>query len=128
MFGYIGCDEGELLVKHHKLYGAVYCGLCHSVRKNKARALLPFFRYDFVFLALARLLFTGEEIKLEKDFCFLHPFRRKKKRLADNQALSYTVFASSLLTAEKMEDDRLDRDTSFLRRLSGMSNGKYAFT
>jgi hypothetical protein len=117
VLGYICCDEGELLVKHHKLYGAAYCGLCHSVRKNKLRPLLPFFSYDFVFLAIARLLFTGEEMTLEKDFCLFHPFRRKKKRLKDNRALSYSAYAAALLTAEKMKDDCLDRDSSFFRRV-----------
>ncbi len=119
MLGYIRCDEGELKVKHHRLYGAVYCGLCGSIRKNRARALLPFHSYDFVFLALLRMLIFGEKMEVENDFCFLHPFRKGKKRIKNNPTLDYCVFASLVLTCEKIRDDLYDKDSSFKRRLLG---------
>ncbi len=117
MLGYVKCDEGELLVKHQRLYNAAYCGLCHSIRKNGAACILPFFSYDFVFLALVRLLVTQEEIELEKDFCFLHPFRKKKQRVKDNKAFSYSSFAALVLCTEKIRDDRLDPDTGVFKKL-----------
>lgn len=116
MLGYVKCDERELLVKHYRLYGAVYCGLCHSIRANGVRVLLPFLSYDFVFLALLRMLVLSEKPELEKDFCFLHPFRSQKQRVKNNRALTYSVFASLVLTGEKMRDDSLDSDTSFSKR------------
>jgi len=116
MLGYVKCEEGELLVKHQRLYRAVYCGLCHSIRVTGMRALLPFHNYDFVFLALFRMLVTDEKLSLERDRCFLHPFRKGKQRLRHNPTMAYTAFAALVLTAEKMRDDLLDSDTSFFRR------------
>ncbi|MBR3836559.1 MAG: hypothetical protein IKJ74_00295 [Clostridia bacterium] len=116
MLGYVKCDEGELLVKHQRLYRAVYCGLCHSIRVTGMHALLPFHNYDFVFLALFRMLVTGEPLSLERDRCFLHPFRKGKQRLCHNPTLAYTAFAALVLTVEKMRDDLLDSDVSFSRR------------
>lgn len=117
MLGYIKCVPAEMLGKHHSLYRAAYCGLCHSIEKNTSRALLPFLSYDFVFLALLRQLVSGEEMHLEKRVCYLHPFQRKKQRLADNDALLYASYAALFLCYEKMRDDLLDCDTSFLRRM-----------
>lgn len=117
MLGYVRCDEGEMLVKLHRLYRAVYCGLCHSVRKVGARFLLPFFNYDFVFLALVRMLICGEEMRLEKDRCLFHPFQGKKQRMAHNPTLAYTAYCALVLTAEKMKDDLLDSDSSLGRRV-----------
>ncbi len=117
MLGYVKCDEGELLVKHQKLYHAAYCGLCHSIRKNGAACILPFFSYDFVFLALVRLLVTAENIELERDFCLFHPFRKKKQRVKDNKALSYSSFAALVLCTEKMRDDGMDPDTGTFKKL-----------
>ncbi|MBQ4037482.1 MAG: hypothetical protein IJC84_05080 [Clostridia bacterium] len=117
MFGYVRCNTGELLVKHHRLYEAIYCGLCHSVRKNTTVALLPFFSYDFVFLATLRMLLCDVTPEVEGQFCILHPFGKKKQRIKDNPALAHAALASLLLTKEKMEDDLADRDSSPLRRL-----------
>ncbi len=117
MLGYIRCDEGELKGKHLALYRAVYCGLCHCVRVNRAYALLPFFSYDFVFLALVKMLIKKEEMAIERDFCLLHPFRKKKKRLKNNKTLEECVFSALVLTAEKMKDDLADPDSSWRRRL-----------
>lgn len=116
MLGYVKCETGELLVKHHQLYQACYCGLCHSIKKNATRFLLPFFSYDFVFLATLRLLATGEEMKVEKQNCFFHPFS-KKKRLSDCEALRFSAGAALLMTWEKMRDDLADEDVSFFRTL-----------
>lgn len=118
VFGYVRCDDGEMLVKHQRLYGAVYCGLCHSVRKIGARFLLPYFNYDFVFLALVRMLICEEKMELERDFCPFHPFRRKRQRLSHNPTLAYTAYVALALTAEKMKDDLFDPDSSFFRRIA----------
>lgn len=117
MLGYVRCATGEMLVKHHSLYQAMYCGLCHSIRKNTTRALLPFLSYDFVFLATLRLLVSGDPLQTEKQFCLLHPLKNKKKRIKDNAQLRYAAQASLFLTYEKMRDDLLDRDASAARRL-----------
>lgn len=117
MLGYVKCEPGEMLVKHHSLYRAAYCGLCRSVKRNTTRFLLPFFSDDWVFLAVIRMAVSGEEIKTEKDFCLLHPFRKDHRRIADNASLRYAAVTSLIFTYEKMRDDLTDRDSSFFRRL-----------
>ncbi len=116
MLGYVRCKAEEMLVKHHALYKALYCGLCSSAKKNTTRFLLPFLSYDFVFLATLRLLVSGEEISFEKKRCLFHPFQRKK-RVKDNKALAFSSAAMLFLTYEKMRDDLIDKDLPFSRRL-----------
>ncbi len=116
MLGYIRCRREEMLVKHHALYQALYCGLCSSAKKNTTCLLLPFLSYDFVFLAALRLLATGEKLTFEKRKCFLHPFEKKKMQVCDNQALKFSSAAMLFLTYEKMQDDLLDGDLGFWKK------------
>lgn len=116
MLGYVRCRSEEMLVKHHALYQALYCGLCKSAKKNTTHLLLPFLSYDFVFLAALRLLATGEKITFEKRRCILHPFGKKKKQVCDNNALKFSSVAMFFLTYEKMQDDLLDADLNFWKK------------
>ena len=117
MLGYVRCATGDLLVKHHALYQATYCGLCHSIDRNVGKALLPFLSYDFVFLAILRCAATGERLSTEKQFCLLHPLKNRRKRVKDNASLCYSAQTALFLTYEKMQDDLLDRDSSFFKKL-----------
>lgn len=117
MLGYVKPLPQEMLVKHHSLYRAAYCGLCRSVKKNSTRFMLPFFSDDWVFLSVLRMAVSGEEVKTEKDFCFLHPFRRDHRRLADCPSLKFSALSSLVFTYEKMKDELQDRDSSFGRRI-----------
>lgn len=116
MLGYVKCQAGEMLVKHHALYRAMYCGLCHATKTSATRAMLPFLSYDFVFLAFLRALILQDTISLEKEICLLHPFRKGHQRVAENDALRYSAAVSLFLTHEKMRDDRRDGDSPFFRR------------
>ncbi len=116
MLGYVKCDAGELLVRQHRLYRALYCGLCRSGRKHFGIASSPFHSYDFVFLAAARLLSAGESITVEKHRCPTHPFR-KRPMAADCGALTDTAFCQLVMIREKMRDDLKDRDAGFFRRI-----------
>ncbi len=117
MLGYVKPEPAEMLVKHHSLYRAIYCGLCHSVKRNTTSMALPFFSDDFVFLAALRMAVSGEEIHTEKDFCILHPFRKDHKRIADCEAMRYAAVTSLIFTCEKMQDELLDKDAPMFRRL-----------
>jgi len=117
VIGYVRCQTEEMLVKHHRLYQAIYCGLCHSIKKNIGIGFLPYLSYDFVFLAVLRMLSSKQTMELEKQFCLLHPFAGKKIRMKDNPSLLYASVASLALCYEKIQDDRNDRDISLFRRL-----------
>ena len=117
MIGYVRCFPPEMKVKHYRLYQAAYCGLCHTVKNAVSRFLLPFLSYDFVFLALCRMTLEKEEIVMENNQCFLHPFSKRKKRIAQNPALLFAARASLCFLLEKMRDDRLDHDAPLFRRV-----------
>ena len=117
MIGYVKCSPPELKVKHYRLYQAAYCGLCHAVKTRVSRFLLPFLSYDFVFLALCRMLTEKDEIKTERMVCLFHPFSARKVRMKTNASLVYAARAGLCFTVEKMRDDRLDGDAPFFRRV-----------
>jgi hypothetical protein len=52
MFGFVRPDKGELKVRDYELYRAVYCGLCHSLKRRCGAAGRFIINYDFTFLAM----------------------------------------------------------------------------
>ncbi len=117
MLGYVKVDSSELKGKHQALYRAVYCGLCHTATRRITPLLAPFHSYDFAFLATVRLAFEPEKIQIAKKRCFLHPFRKRAVVLS-NPELEYCAAAELVLITEKLQDEVLDRDVSFFRRLA----------
>lgn len=116
MTGYVKIDPAELKGKHLSLYRAVYCGLCRTAERRVSIWLSPFLSYDFAFLASLRLAFHPEEVQIVKRRCAAHPLRRRAA-VRTCPSLLAAARAELVLTAAKMEDDHLDRDVFFLRRL-----------
>ncbi len=97
MFGYIRPFADEMRVKEYACYRAVYCGICQSMRKHISPLLSCTLRYDFVLLAMVRMLLTGEETVVEQHRCIAHPMRRRPM-MQDNAALAYVSDAAAMLT------------------------------
>ena len=73
MFGYVKPDANELLVKEYEFYRALYCGICHSMKKNTGSRSRITLTYDSVFLALVRMLYEDDiEFKVVKKRCIVH--------------------------------------------------------
>lgn len=107
MFGYIRPMAEELKVKDYALYRAAYCGLCRSMGKNLGLTAPMTLRYDFVFLALVRMVLTGEVPGAETHRCAASPYR-KKTMLSECDALAYAARCAGMLTLHAVEDNIAD--------------------
>ncbi len=107
MFGYIKPVAAELKVKEYELYRSIYCGLCRSMGRNTACISRLSLSYDFVFLALIRLILAGESGRIVRHRCIAHP-AKKRSVLTDSAQLDYCARASALLTYGKIRDDITD--------------------
>lgn len=96
MFGYVRPQTGELRVKEYMYYKSVYCGLCRSMERHISPLLSLSLRYDFVLLALVRMLLSDTRGAIEQRRCGVNPLRRRPV-LADNEALRYSAACSALL-------------------------------
>jgi len=77
MFGYVRPYRDELKVRDYELYRAVYCGLCHSLKRRCGPAGRFLINYDFTFLAL--LLSHGEEdCRVCAKKCLVSPLKGRK--------------------------------------------------
>ncbi len=107
MFGYIKPRASELRIREYDCYKAYYCGLCRSMGACTGQCSRMTLSYDFVFLATVRCYLTGEQPKIKKIRCLVHPFRRRNAVIESAQ-LNYCADASVLLAYQKCRDDRLD--------------------
>lgn len=107
MFGYIKPHRSELRVRENECYGAMYCGLCHSMGRTCGRAFCGTLSYDFAFLGIMRMAMTGSVPEFEKRRCAAHPFR-KRNAVKDNEQLRYCGAAAAILGYGKIKDDLTD--------------------
>lgn len=115
MFGYVTPLEGELKVKEHRLYKAVYCGLCRAMGKRVCTESRLTLSYDMVFLALVRFLLDEEPLTLEQIRCGTS-VHKKRTVIARNPVLDYCGAAGAVLTYHNIADDV--RDKKGFRRLA----------
>jgi len=104
LFGYIRPQAAELKVKEHELYRAVYCGLCRSLGKCTGCLSKLTLSYDFVFLALVRMVLSGESGTIKRRRCVAHP-AKKRAMLEGAAELDTCAMLSALLTYHKLYDD-----------------------
>lgn len=75
MFGYVMANLGELEKPRRQRYGAVYCGICRSIRAQASQACRLGLSYDMAFLALLLMSLYEPEEASGKPACVLHPGR-----------------------------------------------------
>ena len=114
MFGYVKPRVGDLLVREHDFYRAVYCGVCREMKKTTGRLSSVSLSYDVVFLALVRMLYTDRSVSCRRCRCVAHPCRARDMA-EGNEALTFSARASALLSYHKLKDDIID--SSFFRRI-----------
>ena len=117
LFGYVRPYEQELTVGNYRLYKALYCGLCDSIRRGVSAALSLSLNYDFVFLAAVRAAVTGEKPRIVMRRCPIHPLKKRPHAVLPD-ALGYCAACSMILTYEKIGDDLRDPDSSFFKKLA----------
>ena len=107
MFGYIRTDTPELRVRENEYYRAVYCGLCRAQGKCTGQCSRMTLSYDIAFLALLRLVISGEAPEIKWGRCITHPFK-KRAYLSRCRSLDYCAHAAAILTYGKIVDDITD--------------------
>ena len=105
MFGYIRPLKCELKVKEYDYYKAVYCGLCHALRKRCGKRARFVVNYDFVFIALLLALSGNTEDVKVKRRCLVCP---KGRVCIESEVLENTADISVILTYLKLCDDVSD--------------------
>lgn len=114
MFGYVKPYVPELRIIENKYYGAAYCGLCRTMRRETGMLSRLTLSYDLTFLALARLAVTGEIPQFEEKRCFVHPLK-KKLVMKPCEALAYSAKVCVILSMRKLDDTI--KDESLPKRL-----------
>ncbi len=114
MFGYVRPYQPSMVVVDRDFYRALYCGVCRAMKK-KTGALSAFsLNYDFVFLALVRLLVEENHIEVRHRRCIAHPLRRRPM-VSLHPATEYAARVSSVLVYHKLKDDM--KDSRFFGKL-----------
>lgn len=104
MFGYVMANGGELDKAQRKRYGAVYCGICRSIRDAAGQPARLGLQYDMAFLALLLMSLYEPEETGGSHACVLHPFRA----WADCEYIRYAADMNIALAYYKCMDDRAD--------------------
>lgn len=104
MFGYVTPCKMELKIKDFEKFKAYYCGLCRSIKRSYGNLPRLALNYDMTFLALLLDSLSDEKNIVEKQFCSLHPLK-KRVVLMDNLAIDYAAFFNILLTYYKFLDN-----------------------
>ncbi len=115
MFGYIKTDFPNMYMKDTVLYQAMYCGLCKGIGKTcgqKARFVL---NYDLTFLSVLLHNLVGEDVRVKKEHCIVHPIR--KRPIAQVDKLTERIACLNVILAYyKLNDDVLDNGKGRLKR------------
>ena len=107
MFGYVRPHVPALRVGEYEYYRAVYCGICKSHGEVSGSASRLALSYDAVFLALTRLVLTGDTVAFSRQRCAANPLAKRTCAKSCEQT-RYAAAATSLLTALKFDDDLTD--------------------
>lgn len=107
MFGFIRPVKSELRVREVDRFQAVYCGLCHEIKRRYGRIQTYFLSYDMTFFALVLGALEEQDPGTCMQRCDASPLR-KKCVCAQSPALSYTADISILLTYHKLSDTIAD--------------------
>ena len=103
MFGYIRPQKCELKFKEYEYYRAVYCGLCHALRKRYGLLSSFALNYDFVFAALLMMPSYKCEAESHRCICSL-----RKKTCIRSEAIARCADISVVLIYLKLCDDTKD--------------------
>lgn len=105
MFGYVRPLKGEMKVKEYEQFKAVYCGLCHSLRRRCGLAARFVVNFDFTFMTM--LLSESKQPCWSYHRCMASPFRKKCCCVKD-PALDIAADYSVILAWWKLRDAMTD--------------------
>lgn len=107
MFGFIRPFKPELRVREVERFQAVYCGLCHELKRRYGRLQTYFLSYDMAFFSLVIDAVCEKDFGTQRCRCDASPFR-KKNVCCSSPSLAYAADISVLLTYHKIADSIAD--------------------
>ena len=116
MFGYVMANGMELSKEQKARYGAVYCGICRSIREHSGNVARLGLSYDMAFLALLLMSLYEPEETVGKSACLLHPFRA----YTENELIRYAADMNVLLGYYNCMDDYLDEKKPLSKAMAGV--------
>ena len=107
MFGYIQPDTPYLFKKDEKLYQALYCGLCKSIKKGCGQTARTALTYDMAFTSALIHNIKGEDVVVKKSRCGLHCIKRRHMAQVDDTTVLIGCI-NTVLAYYKLCDDKAD--------------------
>ncbi len=118
MFGYVKPFKPQLRVYEWDLYNGLYCGLCKKLREEYGLISAALLSYDIVFFELTAIgLGKGDakDMKLQKQICPVHPFRKRLCIQYRGDAEDRAAAVQVILSFHKLLDDIYDG--TFIQRI-----------
>ena len=106
MFGYVTANLKELTKEQRRRYGAVYCGICRSIREQSGQLARLGLSYDMAFLALLLMSLYEPEETSGKNACLAHPLSRRE--WVENPYTRYAADMNVALAYYNLLDDWQD--------------------
>ena len=113
MFGYVRPMKAELKVREFEQFKAVYCGLCHTLKRRYGAFARFALNFDYTFLAML-LSAPGSRVETCYKRCMASPFR-KKCCCVWTPALDRAADVSMILLYYKVQD--VIADDGFFKRI-----------
>ncbi len=110
MYGYVRPHKPDLRIRDFQLYQAIYCGLCHALKRNYGFLARFSVSYD---MCLPALMFLKDTSKSTHKRCPASPFK-KKCILCNDPMLDACATLTIILAYYKLMDDIAD--SGFVKR------------
>lgn len=103
MFGYITASVDKLTEDEKKRYGAVYCGLCRTLKQRHGQISRLTLNYDMTLLILVLASLYEPEEQQGQGQCMMHPVKQREFSLS--AATEYAADLNLLLAWWNCMDD-----------------------
>ncbi len=108
MFGYVRIFKPHLRICEYDTYKAVYCGLCKELGRSYSFVLRFTLSYDFAFLSMLSMAYDESSVRMEKQRCIAHPFKKTMCAVCSGD-FEYPAAAAVLSVYHKLCDDKYDK-------------------
>ena len=104
---YIGPDRPYLFIKDETLYKAMYCGVCRCISKECGQMARTALTYDIAFMSALLHNIRGEDVKIVKRRCPVHPIKRRPMTEADELTRTLACVNTALAWYKLTDDNRM---------------------
>ena len=115
MFGYVKTDFPNMYMKDVTLYKAMYCGLCKGIGQTCGLRGRMVLNYDLTFLSVFLHNVMGEDVKIEKQRCIVHPIVKRPVAIPDDLTRRIACL-NVILAYYKLLDDVIDSGKGRLKK------------